>query len=110
MSDVITLFCLVRCEPAANAFSVEIPRTDTVGDLKGLIKKRKEPEFDNFAADKLVLWKVDIPDDENAAERLRDFKDDPFNDAKELRATQKIQKAFPVEPKEDYIHIVVEQP
>ncbi|PKK62904.1 kinase-like protein, partial [Rhizophagus irregularis] len=34
-----------------------------VGHLKKVIKAEKAPEFDNFPADKLKLWKVTIPDD-----------------------------------------------
>lgn len=110
MSDIITLFCLVYGEPIANAFPVKIPQTDTFDDLKKLIKKEKTPCFDDIAADELRLWKVNIPDDDNAAERLRNFKDDPFNDTKELRATWEIQKVFPDEPTKEHIHIIIKRP
>ncbi|KAF9078942.1 hypothetical protein BGX23_005644, partial [Mortierella sp. AD031] len=55
------LFCLVNGEASSNAFSIKIPSTDTVDDLKDLIKTKKAPRFDDVAADELTLWKVSIP-------------------------------------------------
>ena len=61
---MITLFCLVHGESAANVFSIKIPQTDTVDDLKDLIKSKKQNKFRNIDADELILWKVNIPDDD----------------------------------------------
>jgi hypothetical protein len=57
----ITLFCLVKGETTANAFSVRIKKNKLIGDLKKVIKAKKAPEFDHFPADKLKLWRVSIP-------------------------------------------------
>jgi hypothetical protein len=57
----IKLFCLVQKE--TTPFPVVINRDETVGDLKDAIKAKKAPELDSWAADKLRLWKVEIPDD-----------------------------------------------
>ena len=59
----ITLFCLVKGNTTANAFSVKISRDEPISELKDAIKAKKAPEFDNFPADKLKLWKVEIPGD-----------------------------------------------
>jgi hypothetical protein len=59
----ITLLCLVKGNTLANAFPVHIDGNSLVGDLKKVIKAEKAPEFDNFAADRLKLWNVKIPDD-----------------------------------------------
>ncbi|RIA88557.1 hypothetical protein C1645_725866 [Glomus cerebriforme] len=59
----ITLLCLVKGNTTANAFAVDIDREKLVSHLKKVIKAEKAPEFDNFPADKLKLWKVTIPDD-----------------------------------------------
>jgi hypothetical protein len=34
-----------------------------VSHLKDAVKAKKAPEFDNFSADRLKLWKVEIPGD-----------------------------------------------
>jgi hypothetical protein len=57
----ITLFCLVQ--GASTAFSVDIDRSLTVDHLKKAIKAEKANDFANIDADKLRLWKVEIPDD-----------------------------------------------
>jgi hypothetical protein len=38
--------------------------------LKKVIKAEKAPEFDNFPADKLKLWKVEIPGDHDHLRNL----------------------------------------
>src|SRR3954467_7255535 len=72
-----TLFCLVFGEdPAKHAFPVKIAEDGTVGELKKLVKTEKSPEFDNLAADKLVLRKVDVDDERSeelsARKKIRD--------------------------------------
>ncbi|KAG0360734.1 hypothetical protein BGZ54_009410 [Gamsiella multidivaricata] len=57
----LNLFCLTDREPMSNAFPVKILSTETVDSLKGLIKANKTPEFDNVAADKLMVWRVSVP-------------------------------------------------
>ena len=59
----ITLLCLVKGNTTASAFPVDINKDQLVGHLKKVIKAEKAPEFDNFPADKLRLWKVPISDD-----------------------------------------------
>jgi hypothetical protein len=43
---------------AGRVFPVRIAKSETVGGLKKAIKDEKEPEFDDYAADRLDLWKV----------------------------------------------------
>ena len=61
----ITLLCLVKGNTLANALAVDIDSEKLVSHLKDAIKAKKTPEFDNFPADKLKLWKVEIPGDRN---------------------------------------------
>src|SRR5689334_9123738 len=61
----LTLFCLVDGEATSNAFSVKIPLSDTIDDLKGLIKTKKTNDFQDVDADKLTLWRVSIHDDDD---------------------------------------------
>jgi len=101
----ITLFCLVKGNTTTNAFEVDIEKDKSISRLKDVIKAKKAPEFDNFPADKLKLWKVEIPDDH----------DDPLNnlslqDQPELLAIKKILKYFPDSPSEEHIHVLVKSP
>ncbi|KAF9536721.1 hypothetical protein EC957_009872 [Mortierella hygrophila] len=76
MADNLTLFCLVDGVATTNAFPVEIESTKTIGDLKKFIKKENTPEFDDFAPDKLTLWRVSIPDNKQGSAITIDALDD----------------------------------
>ncbi len=85
--STITLSCLVVGEnPYDNAFNVKVNKTEAVSELKDAIKEKKAPEFDNFATDKLKLWKV------------------------ELLPLSKISKHFTSQPADEHIHIIVQRP
>src|ERR1043165_4728309 len=101
----ITLLCLVKGNTLANAFPVHIDGNSLVGDLKKVIKAEKAPEFDNFAADRLKLWNVKIPDDRD--DLLSNLS---LQDKDELLATKKISKYFPDLPPEEHIHVLVSPP
>src|ERR1043165_4043367 len=101
----ITLLCLVKGNTLANAFPVHIDGNSLVGDLKKVIKAEKAPEFDNFAADRLKLWNVKIPDDRD--DLLSNLS---LQDQVELLATKKISKYFPDSPAEEHIHVIVKLP
>ncbi|KAG0296276.1 hypothetical protein BGZ97_004575, partial [Linnemannia gamsii] len=60
-TNTLTLFCLINGDPTSNAFSVKIPSSDTVDDLKNLIKTTQSPDFNDIAAKNLTLWRVTIP-------------------------------------------------
>ncbi|OAQ22601.1 hypothetical protein K457DRAFT_25897 [Linnemannia elongata AG-77] len=77
----LTLFCLVDGEATSNAFSVKIPLSDTIDDLKGLIKTKKTNDFQDVDADKLTLW-----------------------------ATNKLSMVFDADLPEDTIHVIVQRP
>jgi hypothetical protein len=101
----ITLFCLVKGNTTTSAFEVDIEKDKSISHLKKVIKAEKAPEFDNFPADKLRLWKKEIPDDQD--DLLSNL---TLNDGDELLATKKISKYFPDPPPEEYIHVIVEPP
>jgi hypothetical protein len=101
----ITLLCLVKGNTTANAFSVKISRDEPVSELKKAIKAEKAPEFDNFPADRLRLWKVTIPGDQD--DQLRNL---TLKDSDELLAIRKISKYFPDSPPEEHIHVLVSPP
>jgi hypothetical protein len=99
----ITLFCLVKGNTTANAFSVKISRDEPVSELKKVIKAENVQTFANVDAKDIKLWKVEIPGDH----------DDPLSnlslrDNDELLAIRKISKYFPDLPLEEHIHVLVE--
>ncbi|RUS28957.1 armadillo-type protein, partial [Jimgerdemannia flammicorona] len=61
MSDFITLYCLVRGDPAEYAFHVDIPRNSRVSHLKEAVKEKNQPHFDNVPAKNLTLWRTNVP-------------------------------------------------
>ena len=106
----LNVFCLVDGEATSNAFSVKVLSTDTVDDLKKLIKTEKSPEFDGIAADKLTLWKVSIPDDDNDDEVPILLGNVSDKDKRRLKATTKLLKVFDTELLDDTIHVIVQRP
>ena len=114
--STITLSCLVVGEnPYENAFNVKINKTEAVSELRKTIKEEKAPEFDNFATDKLKLWKVDISlEEENEKLNLVNEKinvniKDELKGI-ELKPLSKISKHFTSQPADEHIHIIVQRP
>ncbi|CAG8654653.1 9381_t:CDS:1, partial [Paraglomus brasilianum] len=99
----ITLVCLVKGNLPANAFAVDINSGKLISHLKDAIKTKKAPEFDHIPADRLKLWKVEIPDDHDS-----ELANPSLHD--ELLATKKVSKYFPSLPAEECIHVIVEVP
>ncbi|KAF9090644.1 hypothetical protein BGX29_011353 [Mortierella sp. GBA35] len=106
--NCLNLFCLFDGEATSNAFSVEIDPTKTVDGLKKLIRAEKSPEFDDVAADKLILWRVSIQDDDNDDDDLPILLDS-VPEKKKLKPTTKLSKIFGTKLPEDTIHIVVQR-
>lgn len=111
----LTLFCLVDGEAASRAFSVDIDRMKTVDHLKGAIKTKKSPRFDDVAADELTLWRVSIPDavddDDDDNEDLPILLDNiSGKDRKKLKATHELSDVFNENPAKRTIHIIVQRP
>ena len=101
----ITLLCLVKGNTLANAFSVKISREEPISELKKAIKAEKQNDFAGVDADRLKLWKVTIPGDQD--DQLRNL---ILQDSDELLAIRKISKYFPDSPPEEHIHVLVSPP
>src|SRR4051794_35849462 len=111
MTDKITLFCLACGNSAENVFPVRISKMLFVGDLKKLIKKEKAPRFDDFAADELTLYKVNIPGNDAAIQQLpKVLHEDKDKGIEKLQPTWDISDYFPVAPTKKHIHVIVERP
>ncbi|CAG8699869.1 9974_t:CDS:2, partial [Ambispora gerdemannii] len=114
MSDIteIMVFCLVLGDAIKNSFPVDIDCKMTIGHLKILIKNVKSPELDEFAPDKLNLWKVDIPQNRENQEMKIPV---GVNIAKgyggiELASFETIEEYFRPIPTSTSIRIIVQPP
>src|ERR1044072_2695675 len=101
----ITLFCLVKGNTSENAFSVKISRDEPISELKEVIKAKKQNDFAGVDADKLRLWKKEIPDEQD--DLLINL---TLNDGDELLATKEIGDYWTEKPPKRNIHVIVEPP
>ncbi|KAF9325121.1 hypothetical protein BG006_011376 [Podila minutissima] len=104
----ISLFCLVNGEATSNAFSIKIPSTDTVDDLKKLIKADQTPIFDDITANSLTLWRVSLP--VISANKHKPIVLSEFESATELDPTDDISDVFEDQPPKKTIHIIIQRP
>jgi hypothetical protein len=95
----LDLNCLVLGDDIfpVRIFSVKISKTEKVDALKKAIKKEKEPEFDDYAADRLDLQRVSIPDDRSLKENISNL---DFDDEQSLSPMDKLSKVFADAPEE----------
>ena len=102
MSQSLSLFCIIHGEKYEQPFPVRINIGKTVGELKNLIKAKKQPEFDHIAPDHLELWKWNQPGDAEAVE---------LDSSKMLNPVTKITNIFGDDPPKDKcIHIIIKAP
>src|SRR3954470_19234628 len=101
----ITLFCLVKGNTTANAFSVKISRDEPISELKKAIKAEKHKTFHGVEADELKLWKVPISDDHD--DQLKNL---TLQDSDELLAINDIGDYWTEKPLKKHIHVLVEPP
>ncbi|KAF9580569.1 hypothetical protein BGW38_002721 [Lunasporangiospora selenospora] len=100
----LTLFCLVDGEVTSNAFSVKISSSDSVDDLRELIKSKKS----HVDANNLTLWCVSHP--VIAANKRQPVLLSAIDSPAELEPTDDIADAFPEAPPKKTIHIIVQRP
>ncbi|KAI1287893.1 hypothetical protein EDD11_010163, partial [Mortierella claussenii] len=107
MTNTLTLFCLVDGE--STVFSVKnIPLSDTIDDLKDLIKVKLSPRFDDISVVDLTLWHVAIP--------IADIRKhgtvtlDSQKTKNILQPEQQIADVFPPSPDRKSVYVIVERP
>ncbi|PKY24038.1 hypothetical protein RhiirB3_438443 [Rhizophagus irregularis] len=93
LSFINALLFLQQGNASTNTFPIDIDGSKLVGHLKKAIKMEKQIDFADVDADKLRLWKVEIPDDHD--DQLRSLS---LQNKDEVLATKKISKYFPVTP------------
>ena len=101
----ITLLCLVKGNTAANAFAIDIDSGKLVCHLKDAIKAKKQNDFAGVDADRLKLWKVSIPGDQD--DQLRHLS---LEGNEELSAINDIGDYWPESPPKKHIHVIVKLP
>ncbi|KAG2337821.1 hypothetical protein BDR05DRAFT_847867, partial [Suillus weaverae] len=101
------LNCIVLGNDPSDIFPVNIAQTQTVGDLKKVIKEESKQQFNRIDAKSLKLWKVDLPVDEMIEHDLSSL----ILDAKKiLSPVKKLQKVFSEIPEDEHLHIVIQCP
>jgi hypothetical protein len=97
-------------------FRVTIGTDNRISELKKVIKKAREPEFDNFAPDRLKLLKLKNPVDDEHISDVQNLtlqgNEDENDDVSLMKDMQKIVTYWPENqaPPEDLIHVIVEAP
>ncbi|RHZ77618.1 hypothetical protein Glove_174g112 [Diversispora epigaea] len=109
MSDNIALYCLVEGDSKEKTFKVIAGVNEEVNDLKKKIKEELHPRFENTPANDIVLWKVNIPIEEDTMEVdliLSDIQDK----LKLSNPTKIINEVFTEKLTRSFIHIIIERP
>ncbi|KAK7461510.1 hypothetical protein VKT23_008684 [Stygiomarasmius scandens] len=95
---------LVCCVIGSNTpFPVDISSSRTVGHLKETIRQKNPHDLKEIEADKLSLFNVSIPDEDDLPQKLKNAVDG----IEPLDPTTEIIEIFPDEPPEETIHIAV---
>ena len=107
MSSTLNLNCLVLGDDASRTFPIKIAKSDTVGDLRKLIKEENTPAFDHVPTNTLVLWKVSILVNRSLTENLSNR---TFGDESPLLPVDELSEVFSDSPARRHLHIVVSAP
>jgi hypothetical protein len=101
-----TLFCIVI--NGESAFPVDIRSDKTVGALKEEIKKKKEHDFAGFDADRLTLYLINLPDDDDLAKNVK--QPITIKPLTPLKATKQVGDLLPNGPIKETVYILVQTP
>ena len=104
MSSTLNLNCLVLGDDASRTFPIKIAKSDTVGDLRKLIKEENTPAFDHVPTNTLVLWKVSILVNRSLTENLSNR---TFSNESPLLPVDELSEVFSDSPAQRHLHIVV---
>ncbi|KAF9275534.1 translational activator of GCN4, partial [Mortierella antarctica] len=97
----------VDSESVRNAFSIKnMPLSDTVDELKKLIKTEQNPDFDDVIANKLTLWRATIRTVKQGSAITIDALDDRTG---LYNPRTRLSRLFPESP-DDNTYIVVQRP
>lgn len=107
-TKIITIFCLVHSDdPFRNPFSIKIPNTATVDELKQRVHAIRGLNRRKFSYVHLTLWKLFLSIDQLAKLHCNfDFK----TDGVELSPFCELSSIFVDEPADGHVHIIAELP
>ncbi|KAF9920918.1 hypothetical protein BGZ67_000908, partial [Mortierella alpina] len=108
-NNLLTLFCLVDGEATSNAFSVKVPSSDTVDDLRKLIKTEIPDTFTGVDAKDLTLWRVSIPMTRHNNELTILFNNISKEEKEKLHPADDLSDVFDEQPCKKTIHIIVQR-
>ncbi|KAG0023794.1 hypothetical protein BGZ81_007931 [Podila clonocystis] len=109
LEEPLTLFCIMEGQRTNRAFCVKPSPSDTVHDLRCLIKAAKEPSLDHVLADKLNLFRMTISDDASSSS-ISPIQPTHAHSSMLLRPTQVLSDVFGSRAAPNAIHIVVQRP
>ncbi|KAF8311908.1 uncharacterized protein EI90DRAFT_865822 [Cantharellus anzutake] len=105
MSLTLTLNCWVFGDDASQVFPVEISNTKSVGALRKAIRGEKPVALQHIDADTLTLWKVAIPLEVFAKQKVG------LEDAQVLLSPfKRLSSFFSDQPDDLNLHVVVQLP
>jgi hypothetical protein len=100
----LLLNCYVLGDHPDRIFAVDVLKTNTVRDLKNLIKKEKASRLKDIDASDLDVWKVDISLDKFEKE-FKNFKPDSHP---KLRVEKRLSMFN--DGIDDHLHVIVKAP
>ncbi|KAG0247620.1 hypothetical protein BG011_001171, partial [Mortierella polycephala] len=109
-NNPLTLFCLVDGEATSNAFSVKIPSSDTIDDLKDHIKAKIPDTFNGVDAKDLTLWRVSILITRDNSEIPILFNNIAKEEKEKLHPADDLSDIFDERPPKKTIHVIVQRP
>ncbi|KAG0259089.1 hypothetical protein BGZ95_004795 [Linnemannia exigua] len=109
-NNPLTLLCLVDGEATSQVFPLTIPSSETVGELRKLIKAENAVDFTDVDAKNLTLWRVSIPIIEDNDELPVLLNNVPDKERKKLGPATRLSKVFPEDLPEDTVHVIIQRP
>ena len=103
-TQLLSLNCLIHGEVQEKMFTVKIDKTENVSILKDLIKEKRASRLEHVDTSDLDLWKVSIPMDSDAGERLKSI-----NNLEPLKPFLSLSGVFP-HVEGNHLHVVVRSP
>ncbi|KAF9160791.1 hypothetical protein BGX21_011524 [Mortierella sp. AD011] len=109
MDHQLTITCLIDGDPIKDRFPILVSPTDSISDLKKLIKAEKASSFGNIDAGDITLWKV-LFRVSDFTKDLPAFELDDFPSKLKVLLNETISDIFPDGLPQEYIHIIAEKP
>ncbi|KAF9432549.1 hypothetical protein BGZ76_010636, partial [Entomortierella beljakovae] len=104
----MNIFCLVDEHLLSASFSIKIDPSETVYELKKIIKAERTPRFNDLAPDELTLWRVNVESSPDRHISLEEIKIKAEAVKLEV-ATKSVSEVFGSHFPKDTIHVIVQR-